>query len=81
MRHVIENRLQGRSFLHVGCLKSDTGLCVIRRVGQRLPALPPQSCAVLKRWLHFSDFMKMEMLHRPITRTTRMCKCERDFIL
>lgn len=36
-------------------LKSGTGLVVVRRIG-----LPHRSCAVLDKWTHFSELLKMD---------------------
>lgn len=50
-------------------LKSSADLGVVRKVGWRLPVLQSQSCIVLDKRLHFSELLKMEILHRPIMRT------------
>lgn len=60
----MKNSLQGKELPEMlANLKSSADLVVVRKVGWRLPVLQSHSFIDLDKWLHFSELLKMEILH------------------
>ena len=61
-------------------LASGVSLCVVRRVGWRLPALQLWSRAALEKWLHFSELPNMEMLLQAYCKKPNECANVKGFL-